>query len=369
MADYQAGMAYMAGAFLASLLVAFLLSRLGLYLRRSSRFEPATVAGVHVICFFILGAVACSSRESPPGSSAFTVFVAQIVILVLDLLRLPRLEDYSDDVPQKLRPLSGGRLAAVGGSALLGFFLVFVLARPATDREMIDEVERNLAEAPGGAPAIVAFRRDFPKDYETLVTDIVQRRRALRSHGEDSVAAEEQLGRWMNLQIAAFAQAHVADMAKAPTPALNGYARSMKEQALALQKLSRVACGSLAYPLFGAETEIRFQPEVYHIFAKMLAGKLDLARAGIDHPTQRPPAPPQAVLQKLRDEMRRREALERAAHGAPPMPSAPSCLLAVRYYSAIAELPPETSAILTAYDLGPPASRGSASATSRLPRD
>jgi len=362
--DFGSIAAVTAGAFAATVLIAFLASRLGLYLRRSSRYEPATVAGVHIICFFILGMVACSAKAASTESSGLTVFVAQLVVLLWDLLRLPDPEEYRDDVPQKPRALTGVRLAAVAAAALLGFGLVYAFARPASDQDLIAETEQGLKQEPGGAVYLDALKRDFPEEYRTLAIDSARRLRAIRG-GRGEGMTEEQLGEYLGHQINALIAAKSADMAKAPTPALNAYARSMRDHALALQKVSRLACSSLIDQLVGAETEMNFPPAVHETIARILAARLDLARAGIDHPTQRPAKPPEAALRQLQGEIRRRDSA--AAKTATFSASGNRCNLAVHYYSAITEMPAETGAILTAYDLRPPANPGSAAATAPPP--
>jgi hypothetical protein len=174
--------------------------------------------------------------------------------------------------------------------------------------------------------------------------------------------SEEQLGEHLGGRINAMIASRSPAMARAPTPALSAYARSMRDHALALQKTSRVACGALVSELVGAETEIRFPPVVHETFARIAAAKLDLARAGLDHPTERPPVPPEAALRQLRDGIRRRAAAETSY-----LPSGASCRRAVHYYSAIAELPAETGAILIAYDLRAAASPDSASTSAPPP--
>jgi hypothetical protein len=369
--DFGPIMAFTAGAFAATLLIAFLASRLGLYLRRSSRYEPATVVGVHIICFFILGAVACSAKASSPGSSGLTVLVAQVVVLVADLLRLPRPEDYRDDVPQTTRALTGARLAAVAASVLLGFGLVYALARPASDREIVAELEQGVKEVPGGAVYLEALKRDFPQEYQDLAIDTARRLRGARSQG-GGTASEVQLGAFLGRQIRAMVASKAAAMAKAPTLALNAYSRSMKDYVLTLQRTSSVACAALVSGPVGDEAAVRVPPAADEATARMLAARLDLARVGLDHPAQRQVAPPpRAALRQFADDIRRRDASLAPFVGDPRMATILSardrCAIAVHYYSAIAEMPAETSAILAAYDIASAANPGSASATAPPP--
>jgi hypothetical protein len=370
--DFGPIMAFTAGAFAATLLIAFLASRLGLYLRRSSRYEPATVVGVHIICFFLLGIVACSAKASSPGSSGLTVFVAQLVVLVWDLLRLPRPEDYRDDVPQTTRPLTGARLAAVAAAAVLGFGLIYAFARPASDLDLVAEVEGSMKEVPGGAVYLEALKRDFPSEYQALAIETAQRLRATRRLGGDA-ASEERLGEYMGLKILALATAKAPAMAKAPTPALNAYSRSMKDYAETMQRTSPVACAALVAGPVGDEAQIKLPAAAHEASAKILAARLDLARAGLDRPTQRQlDPPPAAALRGLADEIHRRDSRLARFLGDPGMTMFLSrwerCALAVHYYSAIADMAGETGAILAAYDLLASASPASASAASSPPR-
>jgi hypothetical protein len=365
------GVAYMAGTFAGSLLIAFLLSRLGLYLRRSRRFEPGTVVGVHIVCFFLLGAVACSAGSSTPGSSALTALVAQAIVLLIDLFRLPRPEDYSDDVPQSLRTLEGARLGIVIASLLFGFALVYGLARPATDRELIAELERGVGGVPGGASYLAALKRDFPDEYRALVTETIGRLREQRSR-PGGRAAEEQLGKELGLKILAMADSKAPAMAKAPTPALNAYSRSMKDYVLTVQRNAPLVCAALVAGPVGDEASAPVPPAAHEASGRILAARLDLARAGLDRPTERAlEPPPKAALRQLADDISRRDARLAPYIGSPGMAqmltARERCAIAVHYYSAIAELPAETSALVAAYDLSAAASPGSDAASAPPP--
>ncbi|HEX8062824.1 MAG TPA: hypothetical protein VF535_06375 [Allosphingosinicella sp.] len=349
--------AYMAGAFAASLLIAFLVSRLGLYLRRSSRFETGTVAGVHAISFFLLGAAACSAGAGSPGSSAFTAFVAQAIIFLIDLLRLPRPEDYRDDVPQTLRPLAGARLAAVVASILLGFALAYGLARPPTDRDMIADLERGMNDAPGAGSYLASLKRNFPDEYRTLATESVRQMRAYQAQGKGGPAAQERLGTELGYRIVAMTASKSAALPKAPTPALNAYSRAMRDYVASLEKTAPQSCAALALGRTGGP-EPALPPAAREASGRMMAARLDLARAGLDHPTERDlSTPPRKAMEMLIAEMKRRDAslasyAERPG-GALILTLPKRCSLAILYYSAMADLPPETSALLTAYDLSP----------------
>lgn len=357
MDDLGEGMAYMAGAFAAALLIAFAVSRLGLYLRRSSRFEPGTVVGVHILSFFLLGAVACSAGNDRPGSSAFIVLVAQAIIFLIDLLRLPRLEDYSDDIPQSLRPLAGARLVAVIASVLLGFALVYGVARAPTDRELIADLEAGVRKSPGGAVYLEALKRNFPEEYRALALDTVHRLRALQARGEKWSEIEQQLGGQMGHRIIALVADKAPAMAKAPTPALNAYSRAMKDHAVALKAASARACVALVDGP-GPGPQAPLPPAAQEVVAKIMAARLDLARAGLDRPTDRKLSPPpEEALGQLRAEMHRRDAeLMRVAEAfrGTSLPTRQGCDFAVLYYSVIADLPSEAGALAAAYDLSAP---------------
>jgi hypothetical protein len=357
MDDVSAGMAYMAGAFAASLLIAASISRLGLYLRRSSRFEPGTVVGVHILSFFLLGAVACSAAPSSPGSSALVAFVAQAVVFVIDMLRLPRPEDYSDHVPQTARPLEGARLAAVVGSIFLGFGLLYGLARPATDRELIAELERSMTQVPGAGHYLASLKRNFPDGYQALATENVRQLRALRAQRKGGPAAEQRLGEELGYRILAMTASKSAALPKAPTPALNAYSRAMRDYVASLEKTAPQSCATLALGRTGGPERV-LPPAAREASGRMMAARLDLARAGLDHPTERDlSTPPRKALDDLAAEMKRRDAslMSNAVrqYGALALAPRKRCSFAILYYSVIADLPPETSALLTAYDLSP----------------
>lgn len=353
MNDYSSGLALTLGTFLGTLLLAFLVSRLGLYLRRSTRFEPATLASVHAASFLILSIAACGSQAGTPGSSVLAVFVAQAIIFLIDMLRLPRIEDYSDDVPQTLRPLAGGRLVAVIASIVLGFGLVYGLARPQTDRELIAELEKGVNKSPGGGDYLGSMKRNFPEEYGAMVLDTVHRLRDLRSRGEKG-AAEQNLGQQMGQRMLALVVDKTPAMAKAPTPALNAYSRAMKGHAVALKAASTSACVALVDGP-GPGPQETLPPAAQDVVAKIMAARLDLARAGLDRPVQRIVSPPpEEALRQLRTEMIRRDSgLMRAvgAFGGGRLPTRQGCDFAVLYYSAMADLPSETSALVAAYDV------------------
>lgn len=355
--------AFTLGTFAGTLLLAFLVSRLGLYIRRSSRFEPATVAGVHLVSFLILSIGACGSRTGTPGASVLTVFVAQAIVFLIDMLRLPRPEDYSDDVPQTLRPLAGIRLVAVAVALLLGFGLVFALGRPATDQDLIAELERGIGTVPGGDVYLAALKRNFPDEYRAMATETAQRARAHRRTGAGGPDAEVRLGEEMGARILAMVEGKASAMSKAPTAALNAYARTIDDNLPILQKSAPEACASLAT---GVGSSAPLPDPARMATSRMLAAKLDLIRAGLDRPTERKLSPPP------KEELRQLEAKMRALNprvaewaGAPGMlrivGAREGCAAAVLYYSAIAALPAETGATIVAYDLrpdtGPPSVR------------
>ena len=354
MNDFSSGLAYRLGAFAGALLLAFLISRLGLYLRRSTRFEPATLASVHAVSFLILSIGACGSRPETPGSSVMAVFIAQAIVFLIDLLRLPRIEDYSDDVPQTLRPLAGARLLAVLASIMLGFVLVQIAGSPPSDGDLIADLEEGVKKVPGGAAYLGSLKRNFPEEYSALALDTVHRLRELSGRGEKRAELEQALGEQMGQRMLAMVADKVPAMAKAPTPALNAYSRAMKDHAVALKAASARACVALVDEP-GPGPQPVPPPAAREVVAKIVAARLDLARAGLDRPTQRTLSPPpeQALLQ-LRTEMSRRDSdlmKAVAAFNGRRLPTRQGCDFAILYYSVIADLPSETSALVAAYDL------------------
>lgn len=355
MNDVSLGLAFTLGAFAGTLLLAFLVSRLGLYIRRSSRFEPGTVASVHAVSFLILSIAACGSGTATPGSSVLAVFIAQGIIFLIDMLRLPRPEDYSDDVPQTLRPLAGARLVAVIAVILLGFGLVYAFGRPATDEDLIAEIERGIETVPGGGVYLAALKRNFPDEYRAMATETARRTRAHRRTGAGGPGAEVRLGEEMGAKILAMVDEKAPAMPKAPTAALNAYARTIRDNLLILRKTAPEACASVAT---GVGSEVPLSAEAQMASARMLAAKIDLIRAGLDRPTERKSsAPPRDEARQLEAKM---HALDpRTAQWAldPAMlrilPIRDRCAAAVLYYSAIADLPAETAATIVAYDFRP----------------
>jgi hypothetical protein len=361
MNDASQILAFTLGAFAGTLLLAFLISRLGLYIRRSSRFEPSTVASVHLVSVLILSIGACGSQTGTPGSSVLTVFVAQAIVFLIDLLRLPRPEDYSDDVPQALRSLAGPRLVAVIAAMLLGFGLVYALARPASDGDLIAEIERGIETVPGGDVYLAALKRNFPDEYRAMATETAQRTRGHRRTGAGGPGAEVRLGEEMGARINALLDGKSSAMPDAPTAALNAYARAIKDNLLILQKTAPEACASVATGEAGSApggNEARIAS------ARMLAARMDLTRAGLDRPTERKGSPPpKAELRQLEAKMRALNPRVAQWAGEPGMlrilGAREGCAAAVLYYSAIADLPAETAATIVAYDLRPATSPAS----------
>lgn len=355
MNDTSQILAFTLGAFAGILLLAFLISRLGLYIRRSSRFEPATVAGVHAVSFLILSIGACGSQTGTPGSSVLTVFVAQAIVFLIDLLRLPRPEDYSDDVPQTLRSLAGARLVAVIAAMLLGFGLVYALARPPSDEELIAEIERGIETVAGGDVYLAALKRNFPDEYRAMAIETAQRTRGHGGTGAGGPGAEDRLGEEMGTRINAMLDGKSSAMPKAPTAALNAYSRTIKDNLLILQKTAPEACASLAT---GEASSAPGPKEAQMASARMLAARLDLIRAGLDRPTERKLSPPpKAELQQLEAKMRALDPRLAEWAGSPGMlkmfGAREGCAAAVLYYSALADLPAETAATIVAFDLRP----------------
>jgi hypothetical protein len=355
MNDASQTLAFTLGAFLGALILAFLISRLGLYIRRSSRFEPATVAGVHAVSFLILSIGACGAQPGTPNASVLTVFVAQAIVLLVDMLRLPRPEDYSDDVPQTLRSLAGMRAVAVVAALLLGFGLVYALARPATDQELVAELERGIEAVPGGDVYLGSLKRNFPDEYRALATETAQRTRRHRRTGAGEPAAEVRLGEEMGARILAMVDGKASAMSRAPDAALNAYARAINDNLPILQKTAPEACASLAT---GVASSVPLSGPAQGATSRMAAAKLDLIRAGLDRPSERKLSPPP------KDELRQLEAKMRALNprlaewAAQPgmlrmFGAREGCAAAVLYYSALADLAPETTATIVAYDLLP----------------
>jgi hypothetical protein len=355
--DFKFGLAYSLGTYAGMLLLAFLISRLGLYIRRSTRFEPATVASVHAVSFLILSIGACGSKPGTPGSSVLAVLIAQAIVLLIDMLRLPRIEDYSDDVPQTLRPLAGLRLAVVAGALLLGFGIINGPARPATDADLIAELERSMKQVPGAGLYLASLKRNFPNEYQAMATETVRQLRAVRAEGKSGPAVEQRLGEELGYRILAMTASKSGALPKAPTPALNAYSRAMRDYVASLEKTAPQSCAALAMGRTGGP-EPALPPAAREASGRMMAARLDLARAGLDHPVERDlKTPPRKALEALAAEMKRRDAslasYAERQYGASMLTPPKRCSLAILYYSVLADLPPETSALLTAYDLSP----------------
>lgn len=346
----------MIGYFGGALLIAFLVSRLGLYIRRSSRFEPSTVVGVHVVCFFILGLVACSSRSG--SSSGLTAFFAQLAVLLIDYFRLPDPDEYHDDEPQRAGTIKPLGYVLIGAALLLGFVTAPRSQRPVTDETIAADVERGMASTPGGRLYLDAIKRNFPDDHRAMVESMVRR---VRENGVKRISPEfrQQVEADVVSRFEALLTKHRTSYTHSPAGPLNASARANRDFVLQAQREAPEICAAYA---LGAPTmeQMKSMPASMQLpAARMTVAMLDAAKAGVDKPVRRDLSkPPTAIIRQLLSEVRARlgpplGALvgDRSAIAARSVGD--RCRVAAALYSGVADLPSESAATATAYNFSP----------------
>jgi hypothetical protein len=143
-------------------------------------------------------------------------------------------------------------------------------------------------------------------------------------------------------------------MSQAPAPALNAFARAMEAFILEAQGKAPRVCAVYA---LGSRQRFSVQAGLELATARLTAAMLDLERAGLDRPSGRDP--------NVRPTRELEELVSRVRAAVPPSlaeavddrgklalrPMQERCAVAVAYYTAVAEMPPEASAAVTAYDV------------------
>ena len=345
----------MIGYFLGALLMAFLLSRLGLYLRKSSRYEASTVAGVHLICFLILALVSCSSTSR--GASGLGALFAQLTVFLIDYFRLPDPEDYHDDEPQKPRAIRPLGYAAIGGALLLGLASTFLSTGPVSDETLAADVERGMASTEGGRLYLESIKRNFPDEHRDMVAAAVQFARQNQAKGftpEVQRQAEQMAIARMEALLAKYRPALVSS----PAAPLNVLARASRDFVLQARREAPEICAAYA---LGAPTvdQMRSMPESMRLpAARMTVAMLDASRAGLDKPVKRDVSKPPPSIERVLDMVRRDIGSDLAGSIGDSSAMArrsvrDKCRIAAAFYTAMADLPPEDSATITAYNYGP----------------
>lgn len=343
------------GYFVGALLFAFLLSRLGLYLRRSSRHEMSTVAGVHLICFFFLAIVSCSGTgRGPPG---LTILFAQLSIFLIDYFRLPDPEAYRDDEPQRASAIKPLGYVAIGAALLLGLAATIIAKKPVTDETIAADIERGMASTEGGRLYLESIKRNFPDDHRALVASLVQLVRQSEAKG-DTPEVRQQLQQRAMARAEELLARHRPAVVRAPPLPLSALARASRDFVAQAEREAPEICAAYA---LGAPTleQVRTMPDSLRLPAtRMTVAMLDAARAGLDTPVQRDfTRPPQAMprlLAKVKAQLPPAlNAIVGDANAMAARPVADRCRIAVAYYSGMASLPPEDSANLTAYNYSP----------------
>ena len=343
------------GTFAGALLLAFLISRFGLHLRRSTRYEPSTLAGVHVISFFILGTVACSNRELS-GSPGLTTLFAQLTMFAIDYFRLPDPEDYVDDEPQKPGAIKPRGILTIAAIALIGIALAHSWTGPDSDEEIVADFEAGMKSNEANATYLDALKRNFPDEYQAMIADMLARAREADRNPARQKEVYARFRQDLTSRLQSITDRHQGAMSQAPAPALNAFARAMKAFILEAQGKAVRVCAVYA---LGARKPFAVPAELELANARLSAAMFDLARAGLDRPSKRDlSAPPRRELEQVLVRVKAllepslRETVDDSRKLA-LRPIQDRCAVAVAYYRAIAEMPAEESAALTAYDLSP----------------
>ena len=348
-------LAYSAGTFAGALLLAFLVTRLGLYLRRSTRHEPSTLAGVHVISFFILGAVACSNRELS-GSPGLTTLFAQLTMFAIDYFRLPDPDEYVDGEPQKPGAIRLRGALTIAATILIGIALSHGWTGPDSDEEIVADFEAGIRSDQVSATYVDALKRNFPDENKAMIADLIARVREAERNPSRQQKVFAQFRQDFASRLQAVTKRHEGAMSRAPAPALNAFARAMKAFILEAQSKAPRVCAVYA---LGSRQRFSVPAGLELATARLTAAMLDLERAGLDRPSGRDPnLRPKKELEAVMARVRAAVAPSLAEAVDDPgklglRPMQERCAVAVAYYTAVAEMPSEASAALTAYDMSP----------------
>ena len=348
-------LAYWTGTFAGALLLAFLVTRLGLHLRNSTRHEPSTLAGVHVISFFILGMVACSNKALT-GSPGLISFFAQLTMFAIDYFRLPDPDEYVDGEPQKPGAIKTRGALTIAATILIGIALPYSCTGPDSDEEIVADFEAGIKSNEVSRTFLDALKRNFPDEHDAMIAGMLARVREAERNPSREKAVYAEFRQEFASRLQTIIARHQGAMAEAPAPALNAFARAMKDFILEAQSKAPRVCAVYA---LGATKPFSVPAGLELANARLTAATLDLARAGLNRPTARDTSkPPQRELKALIPRVHALvdPSLAETVDDSRKLALRPihdRCAVAVAYYTAITQMPSDESAALTAFDVSP----------------
>jgi hypothetical protein len=190
-----------------------------------------------------------------------------------------------------------------------------------------------------------------------MLDDMLVRAREAERNPSRQKAVHAQFRQDFASRLHAITDRHQKAMIQAPVPALNAFARAMKAFVVEAQAKAPRVCAVYA---LGATRSFTVPAELELANARLTAAMLDLARAGLDRPSGRDLSEPprreaKEVLSRLPAlvDPSLAEIVDDPAKLA-LRPIQDRCAAAVAFYTAVADMPAEASATLTAYDLSPP---------------
>lgn len=223
-------------------------------------------------------------------------------------------------------------------AAVVGNFAFEFLSGRQKGGSVADQFEREAARD----PTLKALKQSFPEESAALQSVVVARVRA----GGSEADAKDAGFRFMR----AFSARHAADVAAAPTPLLVDYARTQVGFIRALRDQDAQLCAAFAFTGLGADAKLNAKSE--RTMRQGVETLIRAARAGHDQPVSRDkpgPADMQAVAAALMAKGVGRDRIGALANGGwRSLSPEDQCDLGVRLYDAIASLPGERAARVTA---------------------
>jgi hypothetical protein len=220
-------------------------------------------------------------------------------------------------------------------AANFGFEYLSKRGRAATGTQAI---ERELAND----PTFKALNAAFPDEHAALLSVVSARHRAGASEAQIKDAAF----RYMR----DFTIRHAPDVAAAPAPELRDYAATQAGFIRALRDQDPQLCAAFAFTGLGEDTQLGGKAE--RAMRKGVEAQIRAARAGRDNPVAR--AKPdrtdmQSMVRALGRKGARPDQVEAIGNGGwRQLGASEQCDLGVRLYEAVASLPAETGARVSA---------------------
>jgi hypothetical protein len=206
------------------------------------------------------------------------------------------------------------------------------------------DFERGLL-ATAGSPLFRLIKDAFPSDYEAMIVELL--RQAVASGGNRDVMTQAGFN-----AIRGFYKGRLSQIINAPSSYLNAENARELELLTALSRRDPALCHMYATTGFTAGTAV--PPDVQPVMARVGTAIIDAAKAGVGRPVDPgrgilSQADAAAWLSKMR-QLDSSEAMARFLSGqTAAADSDEGCRIGLKVYEAIAALPSEQSARITAY--------------------